>query len=108
MIVRCGACRTSFDVPGPGRHRCPACGATNQVSAAPPGAAPPPGAPPPGAGPGGPVMPGGQPAPHPEAPPPNISKAVCGECGWDFIVGEVEVAICPNCSAEVALGGDPT
>ena len=100
MMVRCGACRSSFDVPGPGKHRCPACGATNQVAgAAPAGAAPP------GPGPQPTNSPLGG-APQSAAPPPiDISKIRCGECNFEFIVGEVEVAACPNCRAEVPVGG---
>ncbi len=98
MMVRCGACRSSFDVPGPGRHACPACGATNQVgaAAAPPGPA--------GGGFGAPgggfVAPGGGPA-APPPPPVEITRVECSACSFRFIVGEVEVAVCPNCGAEV-------
>ena len=31
MMVRCGACRTQFEVPGPGRFACPNCGSVNVV-----------------------------------------------------------------------------
>ena len=31
MMVRCGACRTQFEVPGPGRFSCPNCGSVNVV-----------------------------------------------------------------------------
>ena len=31
MIVRCGACRTQFEVAGAGRFSCPACGSVNVV-----------------------------------------------------------------------------
>ncbi len=104
MMIRCGACRASFDVPGAGRHQCPACGATNQVT-------------PPEAGHGehshgeeasAPMMPGGAPAPPPVVPPAKISDVVCPDCGWEFMVGEVDVAICPNCRAEVSLGATET
>ena len=31
MRVRCGACRTQFEVPGAGRYACPVCGSVNAV-----------------------------------------------------------------------------
>jgi DNA-directed RNA polymerase subunit RPC12/RpoP len=94
MIVRCGACRSEFDVPGPGRYACPACGSVNAVRAAP---GVPTGAPPPGYGPAG-----GQPPPPPPEPP--SPKVTCPECGFRFIVGDIAVATCPNCGTEVATG----
>lgn len=98
MIVRCGSCRTEFDVPGPGRFACPVCGSVNMVRAA--GGAPPPGA----AGPAGsrPVTP----PPPPRNDPPS-PKLQCPECSFSFIVGEIEVASCPNCGAEVETGWTP-
>ena len=95
MIVRCGSCRTEFDVPGPGRFSCPVCGSVNMVRAAG-------GAPPPGAGPGGGLA--TPPQPPPARPDPPSPKLACPECGFSFIVGEIEVATCPNCSAEVPTG----
>ena len=102
MMVRCGACRTQFEVPGPGRFSCPNCGSVNVVrdaTGAPsemggyptaPGAAPDAGSPPP---------------PPPPAPLPRIQ---CPECDFTFIVGDIVVATCPNCGAEVRTGsGDP-
>ena len=106
MIVRCGACRSQFEVPGPGRFGCPACGSVNNVGGGPspgPGAMPPPGQAPrsaPGAG-------GyGQPAAPPPPPPPDppSPRVICSECELSFIVGQIETATCPNCGAEVMTG----
>ncbi len=96
MIVRCGSCRSQFDVPGPGRHGCPACGAVNQVGGLGPG---------PGS-PGGLVTPPGRDVDEPARPETAPSRAECGECSFSFIVGDVDVAVCPNCNAEVEIGGD--
>ena len=113
MMVRCGACRNQFDVPGPGRFSCPVCGSVNMVrSAANGGAAPGPGGPP-GAmpPPGMPGAPGGMPQappptpPPPPAPEPPSPKLECPECGFSFIVGDIDVATCPNCGKEVDTGG---
>ena len=107
MIVRCGACRTQFEVPGAGRFTCPVCGSVNMVRDQSGGAAPPPtvgGYP---AAPG--AVPGNQP-PAPPPPPPNtpLPRVQCGECEFSFIVGDIAVATCPNCGAEVPTGlGDP-
>lgn len=112
MIVRCGACRSQFDVPGPGRFSCPVCGSVNEVRAAAngPQGGPQPGPAPGGmgGGPGGGAMPGGPgggiqtpPPPKPETPSPKIS---CPECEFSFIVGEISVATCPMCGAEVETG----
>ncbi len=91
MRVRCGACRSEVEIPGPGRFTCPACGSPNEVRA--PGAG---GMPPPGAGPMG--------APPPPPPPdPPSPKVTCEACGFSFIVGDIEVAVCPNCGVEVAV-----
>lgn len=99
MIVRCGACRSQFDVPGPGRFSCPACGSVNNVSAAPGGATPPPGMGAPAGMPGAPPVP--PPPPRPDPPSPRIS---CPECDFSFIVGRIETATCPNCGNEVSTG----
>jgi Zn finger protein HypA/HybF involved in hydrogenase expression len=102
MIVRCGSCRTQFEVPGPGRYSCPMCGSVNAVRAA--GSTPPPQQ--------MPGMPGQPPMPPPEqqrpapppAPEPPSPKIGCPECGFSFIVGDIDVATCPNCGAEVETG----
>jgi DNA-directed RNA polymerase subunit RPC12/RpoP len=89
MIVRCGRCRTQFEVPGPGRFSCPACGSANQVGGAPPepGIVAPP-----------------SPAPEPDRPSPRVS---CPECGFEFIVGDIATAPCPMCGAAVAVEAEP-
>lgn len=85
MIVRCGQCRAQFDVPSEGRFACPACGSANEVRRHP--------------GDSGMVTP---PAPpEPEAPSPRVG---CQECGFSFIVGDVETAPCPMCGAQVEVG----
>lgn len=83
VIVRCGRCGTRFDVPGPGRHGCPACGTPNDVRAAAPAA---------------PSRPA--PPPVPEAPSPRVT---CPDCGHAFIVGAIAVAPCPNCGNPVTV-----
>lgn len=95
MMVRCGACRTQFDAPGPGRYSCPACGSVNMIREQP-------AAPPPQQG-GYPTAPGvgGPPPPPPEKVVPKIK---CPECGFEFHVGEVARVVCPMCSAEVRTG----
>jgi rRNA maturation endonuclease Nob1 len=100
MIVRCGACRSQFDVPGPGRYACPVCGSVNAVRGAggPGPSGPPPGGPPPGAAPPPSAPP---PPPAPEPPSPRLT---CPECSFTFIVGDIDVATCPNCGAEVETG----
>lgn len=87
MIVRCGRCQTSFEVSGPGRVRCPACGTTNEVreSASPDT--------------GGLVTP--PPAPEPDPPSPRVE---CPDCEFVFIVGEIDRAPCPNCGTSVTVG----
>lgn len=98
MMVRCGACRSQFDAPGPGRYACPACGSVNMIREQA-------GAPPASSGPGGyPAAPGV--APTPPAPPPEraVPKIQCPECGFSFHVGEVAKVICPMCSQEVVTG----
>ena len=88
MIVRCGRCRTAFEVEGAGRYPCPTCGTANDVRA---GDAP---------------RDGGLIAPPPPseqaAPSPRVE---CSECGFSFIVGAVAEASCPNCRATVAVPG---
>ncbi len=83
MIVRCGRCQAAFDVAGPGRYACPACGTQNQVGDQP--------APAPG------------PPPAPAEPPPPSPRVTCGVCGYSFIVGDVDVAPCPNCGTAVTV-----
>jgi predicted RNA-binding Zn-ribbon protein involved in translation (DUF1610 family) len=91
MMVRCGACRNQFDVPGPGRFSCPVCGSVNAVRAA-PGTQPPPG--------NGPTA-----APPPPRPPdPPSPRVTCSQCEFTFIVGEVAEAKCPNCGSMVLTG----
>lgn len=94
MRVRCGACRTQFDVAGAGRYACPVCGSVNVVRDV--GGMPPEGGPP--------GYPGQGVAPEPPAPPPVMPKIQCPECEFTFIVGPIAVASCPMCSAEVPTG----
>lgn len=112
MKVRCGSCRTEFEVPGAGRFACPVCGSVNVVRAA--GGQPPPAQqqpPPQQGGMGGyrtapgVVPPGGQ-APPPPPPPPEepLPKIQCPECDFTFVVGKIATATCPNCGAEVETG----
>ncbi len=108
MRVRCGACRTQFEVAGAGRFACPVCGSVNVVrdgAGAPPAEeAPPPtsmGGYPTAPGAAGSAPPRQQPPPRPEEPMPKIE---CPECGFSFIVGMVETVTCPMCSAEVPTG----
>jgi len=86
MIVRCGQCRTQFEVPSEGRFACPSCDTANEVKSQPgdPGIVTPP------------------PPPEPEAPSP---RSTCGECGFRFIVGAVDTAPCPMCGSDVEIGG---
>lgn len=115
MRVRCGACRTQFEVAGAGRYACPVCGSVNVVRNGAAGAGndaaaqdQPQAQPPPmggyqaapGAVPGGPP-PRQAPPPKPEEPMPKID---CPECGFNFIVGNVATVTCPMCSAEVSTG----
>ena len=89
MTVRCGRCRTQFDVPGPGRFACPACGAANQVG-------------------GGPQEPGIVAPPSPEPEPARPSPRVaCPTCRFSFIVGDIVSAPCPMCGVQVAVGEAP-
>lgn len=99
MIVRCGACRTQFEVQGAGRFSCPACGSVNVVRG--PAGAPPP--PPEGYGPQG-----GAPPPPPPKPDPPSPRVSCPACDFSFIVGHIATAECPNCGEEVETGwSDP-
>lgn len=93
MRARCGRCGTGFEVMAPGRYACPACGVTNEVRG--------PAGGPPGAGPRPQDM--APPPPPPEAP---SRRARCrdAECGFSFIVGDVNMAPCPMCGAEVRVG----
>ena len=101
MRARCGRCGSGFEVMGPGRYACPACGTTNEVRGA--------------AGPAGGMGPGGMPPAGPEPPPPPLpperpsARVRCGdeECGFSFIVGEVSEAPCPMCGKTVAVGPRP-
>ncbi len=88
MRVRCGACRTQFEVAGAGRFACPVCGSVNVVRDGMPGDVPP----------------GAQPITEPPPPPPILPRLTCNECGFSFVVGEIAVATCPMCSAEVPTG----
>ena len=110
MKVRCGSCRTQFEVPGAGRYACPVCGSVNAVRDTNGGDAVP--GPSVGGYPAGPgVAPDSelQPPPPPPPPPPPkpdapMPKIECPECGFTFIVGMISSATCPNCSAEVPTG----
>ncbi len=108
MIVRCGACRTQFEVAGAGRFACPACGSVNmvrnQAGAGPATVGGYPAAP--GAAGPEPTAPSAPPPPPPDRPSPRIS---CPECAFTFIVGEINLATCPNCGNEVDTGrGEPS
>ena len=108
MNVRCGACRTQFEVPGPGRFACPVCGSVNVVrdSAATP--SPPSAVGGYAAAPG--VVPEGAPPAQPPPPPPDVPspRVTCPDCDFSFIVGDIAVAPCPNCGFEVKTGrGQP-
>jgi rRNA maturation endonuclease Nob1 len=84
VIVRCGRCRSEFEVLSEGRVSCPVCGTPNEVRRPEDqGLATPP------------------PPPEPGQPSPRAS---CPGCGFSFIVGDVETALCPNCGAEVEIG----
>lgn len=103
MRVRCGRCQTDFEISGPGRFQCPACGALNEVRAA-AGAPSPPPSPPPGFSDPGSQMPPGMGAPAPPPPPePPSPKTTCPACEFSFIVGDIEVAVCPMCGEEVTV-----
>ena len=101
MRVRCGACRTQFEVGGPGRFACPVCGSVNVVRDA--------GAPQESGMGGYPTAPGAgvyDSEPPPPAPPP-LPRVTCPECDFGFVVGRIAVATCPNCGAEVPTGQEP-
>ena len=101
MRVRCGRCHTDFEISGPGRFQCPACGAVNEVRAA-AGDAPPSRV----GDPAGSMAPGmGAPPPPPSPPPyePPSPKTTCPACEFSFIVGDIEVAVCPMCGEKVTL-----
>lgn len=117
MRVRCGACRTQFEVSGPGRFACPVCGSVNVVRNGAAGASPPPedqGVEPQPSGMAGyptapgVVPPGGAPPRQPAPPKPEtpMPKIDCPECGFNFIVGNVATVTCPMCSTEVPTGID--
>jgi LSD1 subclass zinc finger protein len=97
MMVRCGACRTQFEVPGAGRFACPVCGSVNVVRDQ-TGAPSPMGGYPAAPGVGGPQ------APPPPPPPQPLPRIKCPQCEFSFIVGDIAVATCPNCGAEVRTG----
>jgi LSD1 subclass zinc finger protein len=101
MMVRCGACRNQFEVPGAGRFACPVCGSVNVVREQAAGAPSTMGGYPTAPGVGGPPPP-----PPPPATPPS-TRISCPECAFNFIVGQIAVATCPNCGAEVRTGQAP-
>lgn len=101
MMVRCGACRNQFEVPGAGRFACPVCGSVNVVrdqAGGTPSAM--------GGYPAAPGVGGPPPPPPPPASPPS-ARISCPECAFSFIVGQIAVATCPNCGAEVGTGQSP-
>ena len=85
---------------GAGRFACPNCGSVNVVRELPAGA---------------PAEMGGYPdrpwcrpghrATTTPAAPGAPSPIQCPECDFSFIVGDIVVATCPNCGAEVRTGG---
>jgi len=85
MIARCGRCGVTVEVGGAGRFQCPSCGTTNQVS---PAASEPP------------TVSEAEPPMEPDLPALRVS---CPGCSFEFIVGEVASAICPNCREEVTV-----
>lgn len=103
MRVRCGACRTQFEVAGAGRFACPVCGSVNVVRNGGADAAP-------ETMGGYPTAPGVAGGPPPPPPPPRepdpMPRIACPECGFTFIIGNVSTVVCPNCSAEVSTGID--
>ncbi len=96
-MVRCGACRNQFDVPGAGRFQCPVCGSVNVVRSAP------------GADPNNPAAPpvANSSPPPPRPPDPPSPRVQCGACQFSFIVGAVATARCPNCGSDVDTGQAP-
>ncbi len=76
--VRCGRCQTQFAVQGPGRYPCPVCGVVNEV------------------------RPTVDVPTHAAAAPKEVSpRRTCENCGFSFIVGDIDIAPCPNCGAAV-------
>ncbi|HEX2405380.1 MAG TPA: hypothetical protein VHM29_11820 [Acidimicrobiia bacterium] len=55
---------------------------------------------------GYPTAPGAAPnqPPTPPPPPAPLPRIECPECDFSFIVGDIAVATCPNCGAEVRTG----
>lgn len=102
MRVRCGRCHTDFEISGPGRFQCPACGALNEVRAS-AGERPPAGFGEPQSG----MPPSGLGTPPPPPPPPPAEppspKTTCPSCEFSFIVGDIEVAVCPMCGENVTV-----
>lgn len=88
-MVRCGRCQTQFDVPGEGRFACPTCGAVNEVRSAASAA-------------NGLTTPGFR-QPDPSPARSSVPKAHCESCDFEFFVGDIETAICPNCGSEVSV-----
>ena len=107
MNVRCGSCRTQFEVAGPGRHACPSCGSVNVVREQAPPSSPTVAGyqTAPGVDPGVAAQPPPPPPPPPPAPPPP--RIACSECGFEFYVGQIALATCPNCESEVETGLQP-
>lgn len=87
-MAKCGRCGATVEVLGAGRFQCPVCGTTNQI----PGALDP--EPPSG------IETADAPAPRDEAPSPRTR---CPACSFEFIVGDIDSAVCPNCREEVSL-----
>lgn len=90
MKVRCGGCAAPFDVQGPGRHSCPACGAVNAVRSdqeLPPES------------PDVKIIESSEPS-------ASVGRHICPECSFSFYAGDVAVAPCPNCRFEVVLRAD--
>jgi hypothetical protein len=51
---------------------------------------------------------GGFVAPPPPPPPdPPSPRVTCGDCSFEFIVGDVDEAPCPNCGTVVTVAGAP-
>ena len=100
MRARCGRCGTGFEVMQPGRYACPACGVTNEVR----GGAQPPGAAGMAHGTQGPGRAGMAPPPPPPERPSKRATCRSTDCGFSFIVGDVAVAPCPMCGAQVPTG----
>ncbi len=84
MRARCGRCRTEVEIPGPGTFVCPVCVTQNQVR------------PPADQG----LTTVGKEPPRESNPAPRVT---CDECSFTFAVGDIDVATCPNCRAEVKV-----